>query len=236
LPPTLNCVPASPLPSTVQLSRRERKKQNTRDALRDAALTLVEAHGLSGVTIEDITEAADVAPRTFFNYFSSKEDAVIGRDPGRVDELTAALRTRPTDEVPFDSIRQVLVDSYVAGASRPDRLLRRIQVIKSEPALLSRLAAQFEQLEHGLIAAMAERMGVDSASDLEPSLLVLSALATCRAALMHWCDQGGEGPLADTLHDAFERAGAGLAATAGPGSSEIPAPSSDSVRSRKATS
>jgi hypothetical protein len=66
---------------------------------------------------------------------------------------------------------------------------------------------------------MAARTGADPVVDLEPSLLVLSALATCRAALMHWCDQGGRGALADTLHDAFERAGAGLAAPSSPAAS-----------------
>lgn len=198
-------MPPSPSSSTLPLSRRERKKRNTRDALRDAALALVEERGLTGVTIEDITDQADVAPRTFFNYFSSKEDAVIGRDPGRVDELVSALDARPPGEAPFASIREVLIENYVASATQPDRLLRRIRVIKAEPQLLSRLAAQFEQLEQGLITAMAERTGAD-AVDLQPSLLVLSALATCRAALMHWCEQGGEGPLELTLRDAFERA------------------------------
>jgi AcrR family transcriptional regulator len=193
------------------LSRRERKKQTTREALRAAALVLVEARGLAGVTIEDITEHADVAPRTFFNYFASKEDAVIGRDPERVDGLVAALHARPAAESPFDSLRHVLSASYLASANHPDQLLRRIRVIKSEPALVSRLATQFEQLEDGLTAAVAERIGANPATDIEPSLLVLSALAICRASLMHWCDQGGQAPFEDTLREAFDRAGAGLA-------------------------
>src|SRR4051812_48235481 len=60
---------------------RERKKRATRLALHRAALELVGTHGLDGVSIEQIAARADVSTRTFFNYFSTKEDAVIGTVP-----------------------------------------------------------------------------------------------------------------------------------------------------------
>ena len=71
-----------PSSSSVE-GRRDRKKHATRQALRDAALQLVTERGFANVTVEDIAEAVDVATRTFFNYFPSKEAAVIGADPGR---------------------------------------------------------------------------------------------------------------------------------------------------------
>jgi AcrR family transcriptional regulator len=64
-------------------SRRERQKQVTRQALHEAAFTLAEESGLSGATVEAIAGRADVATRTFFNYFASKEDAVLDCDPAR---------------------------------------------------------------------------------------------------------------------------------------------------------
>ena len=63
---------------------RERKKRATRLALHEAALRLVAEHGLDGVSVDAIAERADVSPRTFFNYFSSKDDAVLGLDPEAV--------------------------------------------------------------------------------------------------------------------------------------------------------
>ncbi|WP_420369961.1 TetR/AcrR family transcriptional regulator [Curtobacterium sp. L1-20] len=75
--------------STEPCTLRERKKQQTRQALHDAALTLVSAHGLDGVTVDQICADADVSPRTFFNYFTSKAHAALGLDTVEVPESAA---------------------------------------------------------------------------------------------------------------------------------------------------
>ncbi|MFJ3385094.1 MULTISPECIES: TetR/AcrR family transcriptional regulator [unclassified Curtobacterium] len=78
-------------PASGPCSLRERKKQQTRQAIHDAALRLVADAGLGGVTVEQICAEADVSPRTFFNYFPSKADAALGFPPNSVP---ATVRTR----------------------------------------------------------------------------------------------------------------------------------------------
>src|ERR1700752_3930116 len=93
------------------VSLRERKKLATRRLLRRAALELIAERGFSNVTVEDIAEAANVSPRTFFNYFPSKEAALFGgQDPDRAATLRDRLTSRPAGEPVLDVLRTVLAE------------------------------------------------------------------------------------------------------------------------------
>src|ERR1700736_2430441 len=94
-------VPRAPL--------RERQKSAPRRSLRRAALNLVAERGFAHVTIEDIAEAADVSPRTFFNYFPSKEAALFGADPDRVAALRERVVRQSPGEPVLDALRMVMV-------------------------------------------------------------------------------------------------------------------------------
>src|SRR5579862_1272037 len=97
-------------PAGFNPSLRERKKLATRRALQRFALDLVAERGYSKVTIEDIAEAADVSPRTFFNYFPSKEAALLGADPERMEGMRRRLVDEPPDKSPLEALRAVMVD------------------------------------------------------------------------------------------------------------------------------
>src|SRR6478609_8652693 len=86
---------------------RERKKLATRLALHAAALQLVAERGLDHVSVDDIAARADVSPRTFFNYFSSKDEAVLGLDPEAIHRQVRALHDRPAAESPVEALRAV---------------------------------------------------------------------------------------------------------------------------------
>src|SRR3984957_14095381 len=92
------------------VSLRERKKLATRRLLRRAAIELVAERGLANVTVEDIAEAAGVSPRTFFNYFPSKEAVLFGG----YEERAAALRDRVAARSPgspaIDVLRTVMAE------------------------------------------------------------------------------------------------------------------------------
>ena len=81
--------------TTEVMGLRERKRAQTRRRLEEAAIGLALRDGMDKVTVDAISERADVSPRTFFNYFDSKEDAILGvRPPDINDETLAAHRAR----------------------------------------------------------------------------------------------------------------------------------------------
>ncbi|MHB1535318.1 MAG: TetR/AcrR family transcriptional regulator [Acidimicrobiales bacterium] len=191
-------------------SLRDRKKQLTRQALHNAALALTEAHGLAAVTIEAIAERADVAPRTFFNYYPTKVDAVLGRDPDRPDRLRRAIEARPAREAPLTTLREVMVEDLLSGGISAEHLRRRIRVIRAEPHLHAAIAAHFEEMERSMVLAIAARLGLDPDTDLYPSLVVAAATSAARVAFLCWSDRGGNDPAGAALRAAFDQLAAGL--------------------------
>src|SRR5687768_2849396 len=95
--------------TTTLLRGREGKKARTRSELAASARRLTLAHGLDAVTIQQIVDEADVSMRTFFNYFSCKEEAVVGVDHAVVSELADSVLARPAREKPFAALIQALI-------------------------------------------------------------------------------------------------------------------------------
>src|SRR6478736_3395066 len=107
-------------------NRRTRKREATRDAIERAAWELFAERGYASTTIEDISERADVASRTFFRHFRSKEAVLFG-DPRALEaHFRAALLHRPTDENPSTALRAALVElaNTVVASARDRHLLR----------------------------------------------------------------------------------------------------------------
>jgi AcrR family transcriptional regulator len=197
--------------------RRDRKKQATRRALRNAALELVAERGFAHVTVEDIAEAADVATRTFFNYFPSKESAVIGADPERIDELRVSLLARPLVESPLQALRSVTVAYAAAIDEEFDDLgegreawFRRFCIVREDPDLLGAYVAHVTEVERSLVGALAERLRRDPAHDPYPALVAATVFAAVRVAALYWSANGGVGSLARLTGAAIDSLARGL--------------------------
>src|SRR5580700_7601236 len=87
---------------------RERKKARTSQALEDAALELFATKGFDATTIEEIADAVEVSPRTFFRYFGSKEEVLFAEDATRDGDLAEFLATRPAGESSLEKLRAAL--------------------------------------------------------------------------------------------------------------------------------
>ncbi|MGH9225618.1 MAG: TetR/AcrR family transcriptional regulator [Acidimicrobiales bacterium] len=184
---------------------RERKKRDTHNALSHAAQDLVQERGLEHVTVDDIAAAADVSVRTFFNYFSCKEEAVVGIEAGVLEELAADVRGRPVGEPPIDTLRAVLL-SEVDAPTMARRWRLRNELVRRYPALLPRHLATTVQVEEALAQALADRSGLDMAVDSRPRLFVAAALAALRAALAWWEESDRTTSIADVLDAALDHA------------------------------
>src|SRR5215469_452590 len=98
-------VPVSQIAQEAAPGRRQRKKQHTRDALIQAALELFAAKGYDRTAVREITDAVDVSERTFFRYFTSKEDLVLSFVRDGAAAFARALADRPPQEEPLVAAR-----------------------------------------------------------------------------------------------------------------------------------
>ena len=198
--------------STIELapSHRERKKQATRRALHLAAIDLVEQNGLSGATVEAISERAGVAPRTFWSYFASKEEAIVDHDPNRPEAIRLELLARPAAEGPLAALKAVLEEDAARRIADDQERLRRFDVIRSHTQLISTVAGTFEQIERALVSAVAERTGLDPDLDLYPGVVVAAACSACRVAYLSWGIQRGKASLPALVDEAFAQLSGGL--------------------------
>lgn len=165
---------------------RERKKQATRRALRDAAVSLTLERGPENVTVEAIAAEADVSTRTFFNYFATKEDALLGDVPATLDEQTRREFAEGGPSGAFvEDLLSLLITSLVSSedlATRRDDARQRKQLMEHEPQLVPGLLARFHNVEWQLAEAVAERTGAP-ADDDRPQLVAAGAMAVMRHTL-----------------------------------------------------
>ena len=189
--------------------RRDRKKQQTRSALMAAALRLVDERGFDRVTVEEISEAADVSPRTFFNYFTTKEDALIGDPLVEGAELRERMLAM-TPGVPVigalllamgPAIEQIQADREV--------WMLRLRVIMNNPALLPVLFSRGATTEQEYIETIAARVGVGT-DHVFPALMASVTGAAFRTAMMRWAAVDGTRTLSDFVHEAFGLLAGGL--------------------------
>jgi AcrR family transcriptional regulator len=187
---------------------RERKKDATRTALSNAALRLAVERGLDEVRIEDIAAEAGVSPRTFNNYFSSKEEAVVGGGSERVALFRAALRARPAEEPLWTALSEAVAELF---PKEPDRAwVSKIRFVKSSPALRAERLKSDVAVEHALAGAIAERTGSDAVKDLHPRLAAAMVVATVRTAMDFWLDVTPKTPLRSVLRGALQEVAKGL--------------------------
>jgi AcrR family transcriptional regulator len=189
---------------------RERKKQATRDALSWAALRLSVERGFANVLVEDIAAAAGVSPRTFNNYFSSKQEAICSRMLDRTEQAAVALRQRPADEPLWDALIAAVTEPY-QGSGVPDRTwIDGVRLVLATPELWGEFRKMSIGMERSLRDAVAERTGTDPERDMYPNLVAVVVTAATGVATDRWLKADPPVPLGPLLRDALRQIAAGL--------------------------
>src|SRR6266508_6253841 len=106
---------------SAELGLRERKKQQTRRAIREAAMRLFLERGFDQVSVAEVARAADVSEQTVYNYFPTKEDLVYERMDAFEQELLAAVRERPADEPVLRAFGRFILDRSDTAATGDGR-------------------------------------------------------------------------------------------------------------------
>ena len=194
-------------------TRRERKKHQTRQALEQAALRLFAEQGYERTTVEEIADAADVAVRTFFRYFSSKQEVLFGDVvTDRVTRLRTELAARPRTEDPVESIRVVSDQLDFTDPEEEAQILARLDLMSRQPSMIGRYLELVNEMRHTMVEFVAERTGTDPARDIYPLLVAGASAAAWDTSLTLWAASGGKLSLRELRRDAFAALSAGIPA------------------------
>jgi AcrR family transcriptional regulator len=182
---------------------RERTRQAIRSELSETALQLFAERGFDETTARQIAAAVGVSERTFFRYFASKEDVVLGV----LDELGVALAdrlaARPASESPSVALRRSFDLMTETLALDPERSLAMLRLTRGVPSLRARQIDKQDRWASRLADVLAERLGVATADDLRPSLYATTALGALDVAVTRWDALGGATPLSEIIDEAF---------------------------------
>jgi AcrR family transcriptional regulator len=182
------------------MERRLRRRIEKRQAIRMAAVRLALDGGIEAATVEAISAAADISPRTFFNYFAAKEEALVMEPIWQPDELVDILGRRPADEPVFRSLQAVMREMAVRiqpvwADAQPFMELRN-----RHPELVAKARAIDEtKVMETILGAVKSRPGVTSA--IHARLLVIGAFGAMISAIQESLEGGRE--VEDLLDEAF---------------------------------
>jgi AcrR family transcriptional regulator len=172
---------------------RERKKEKTRRTIQDEALKLFAKQGYEATTIDQIAEAAEISPSTFFRYFATKEDVVLQDDYDPV--LLQMFIDQPPELSPVAALRKTMRDMFESLYESDKRdLLLRSKLQLDTPALRARMMANQMETITTLAQALAQRTGRDE-DDLEVQAFAGAIIGALMPALVRWTSSDGVAPL-----------------------------------------
>ncbi|MBX5456475.1 MAG: TetR family transcriptional regulator [Thermogemmatispora sp.] len=186
---------------------RERKKRLLQEAIEQAALKLFLQRGYEQTSIQDIAETVMISPRTFFRYFPSKEEVLLG--PTRtvmragLEHLRTLPKAQPEDEAARTALRSAVL--HIAHLYQQQRysFLLRYQIARQVPSVAAFYLYALLEAETAFCHLLQERVG-GACEYSQLRLLVATHVAILRVALEQWLDGGAQGDLQALLLNYLE--------------------------------
>lgn len=195
-----------------EIGLRERKRQATKRAIQRAVLTLAAERGFDNVTVEEVSREADIAPRTFFNYFATKEAALIPELPQAADASAVQrfVGGEPTGEV-WRDYGEFVAEQFASFDGDREMLQLRHRVFRDSPHLSKLHFANFRDFEERLTLPLAQRIEADAERNAivieDGDLYLMRGIASgaLRTAWMNWAKSDDHVSLPDRIRQVFER-------------------------------
>jgi AcrR family transcriptional regulator len=184
------------------VSLRQRHTDRTRAAIAEAALELFAERGFAATTVDDIAARADVAPRTFFRYFPTKESILFHDMEIKLGMVRELLSARPLDEPPYVSLIAVFAELGSEFTSDHAKSQFICRLAAEEPKLLSHPRhLMIEHFEEELVRVLAERAGVEP--DLALRAMTAALLSCVGIAFNDFINKGATGSFRTSLDEAL---------------------------------
>jgi AcrR family transcriptional regulator len=163
---------------------RERKKARTRASIREHALRLFRENGYQATTVQEIAEAAEVSPSTFFRYFPTKEDVVLQDDMDT--RMVEALKQQPPELGPVAAVRAAIRQMFASYTAADTATLRETTALTlTVPEIRARALDEFARTIQVVAEALGERAG-RSADDLAVRTAAGAFVGVIMAITMPW--------------------------------------------------
>jgi len=187
------------------LSVRERSRRAVRDELTQLAQSLFVEKGYDETTIDDLAAAAGMSKRTFFRYFASKEDLVVGKYEVLGEQLAEDLAERPSDEPLWTSLRHVFdrVVRYFESETRSATTIAMENIVRDHPSLNASYLDRISRMQELVLAEARTRAGRQDPADPRIHAIVGAAFSCLIAAWTTWLATDQSQPFGDLLDQAM---------------------------------
>lgn len=179
-----------------------------REDLIEAAYRLFVKKGFDNTTVKDITDLVKVSSRTFFRYFSCKEDVILDYEIVEYEEIITALAERPKSEPILTALRRASV-MVTRGCEEgafgidPKRFKTLRDLIRNHPLIKAKNVGMLKTKKEGLTTLIARKMGVDPLQDIRPQTIATILEFVYSSAYDIWKEREAEVTYYDVLDEVF---------------------------------